>query len=93
MGARPPEKVDEYMNEYIQTVRRSPIETHIILPMRYALNWSPETEWVKRMASHLPEETHPSVIGEEWADDTSFNAVLEDWLFPLLSVASLILHL
>jgi len=55
----------------------------------YARSWSAKTDWVQRMASHLPGDAHEvHCLGDEWSDASSLAAVLEDWVYPHVSSAS-----
>lgn len=57
-------------------------ETNRKLWDAYAKDWSPEQDWVQRMAGHLPGEPREiSCIGDEWSDATSLTAILDDWVF------------
>jgi ubiquinone/menaquinone biosynthesis C-methylase UbiE len=54
----------------------------------YAKDWSPETEWVKKMAGNLGEEWNSedlTYVGDEWSDRASLQQVIEEFIAPLIS--------
>merc|ERR1712113_887687 len=61
-------------------------ETNMKLWDAYAKSWSSDGEWVKRMAGHLPGGQPETLqcIGEEWSDQTSLDAVMQEWVYPHL---------
>jgi len=60
-------------------------ETNQKLWDAYARDWGPDRDWVKRMAGHLPGGTCPlTCIGDEWSDEASLSAALNDWIVPHL---------
>jgi ubiquinone/menaquinone biosynthesis C-methylase UbiE len=57
----------------------------------YAKDWSPETEWVKKMAGNLGEEwttENLSFIGDEWSDRASLLQVIDEFIAPWISQES-----
>ena len=69
------------------------VETNRKLWDRYAKEWSPQTEWVKRMAGHLPSESGESPeklkhVGDEWSDTKSLEEVVDSYIRPFVSADS-----
>jgi SAM-dependent methyltransferase len=57
----------------------------------YAKDWSPETEWVKRMAGNLGEEWNAenlTYVGDEWSDRASLQQVIDEFITPWISASS-----
>lgn len=47
----------------------------------YASVWSPDTPFVRQMASDV-NKTHVGILGEEWSDSQSFNQVMQEMILP-----------
>eukprot|EP00930_Biecheleria_cincta_P003199 TRINITY_DN104132_c0_g1_i1.p1 TRINITY_DN104132_c0_g1~~TRINITY_DN104132_c0_g1_i1.p1 ORF type:complete len:344 (-),score=72.98 TRINITY_DN104132_c0_g1_i1:563-1594(-) len=65
-------------------------ETNRKLWDAYAQGWGSDKDWVQRMAGHLPgpQERQLEFVGDEWSDESSLQAVLAEWLQPLVTAES-----
>ena len=57
----------------------------------YAKEWSPETDWVKKMADNLGEEwtaENLTFVGDEWSDRASLFQVIDDFIVPWVTADS-----